>query len=282
MQRERLGHVVVRAELERENLVDFLIARGQHDDRHAAALTDLFTRFDAVQDGQHDIHDDQVGPFARRERDRRPSVAGRRDRIAVSLEIEAQRLKDRGLIVHDQNLLRLRDGGNHRCRHNTVPQRVRARRRVGQGAALRGTDRRNPCGRSGADGDSRARRCGARSGSSRPARRRRPGRPRHARGHPATAFGLDDVFGALSAQALARAARRDATDRTPPRRSSRRRRSSGGLARCARRRIAARIAGHRLCDRDAGRAPPPRRLPNSRSNSHNSIAARSTEALRDA
>ena len=106
MQRKRLGDVVVRAQLERQNLVDLLILGGQHDDRHAARLADLAAGLDAVEHGQHDVHDDEVGPLARGQRDRAASVAGRRNRIAASFEVEAQRLQDRRLIVDDQNLLR--------------------------------------------------------------------------------------------------------------------------------------------------------------------------------
>jgi hypothetical protein len=65
VQREGLGDVVVGAEFERQDLVDFLILRGEHDDRNAAGLADLTARFDPVEHGQHDVHDDQVGALAR-------------------------------------------------------------------------------------------------------------------------------------------------------------------------------------------------------------------------
>ena len=58
--RERLGDVVVGADLEPGDLVGLAAFRGQHDDRHLAARAQLAADFDPVELGQHQVEDDQV------------------------------------------------------------------------------------------------------------------------------------------------------------------------------------------------------------------------------
>ena len=70
-----------------------------------AELANLFARLDAVENGQHDVEHDQVGLLALRHRDRAATVAGRDHGVAAAFKIEAQRLKDRRLVVDDQDLL---------------------------------------------------------------------------------------------------------------------------------------------------------------------------------
>ena len=58
---ERLGDVVVRAGVER---LDLLVAgrpRGQHDDRHRVPSADAVQDLDAVEVGQSEVEDDDVG-----------------------------------------------------------------------------------------------------------------------------------------------------------------------------------------------------------------------------
>ena len=105
MQRKRLGNVVVGAELERQHLIDLLVLRRQHDDRHRAELANFLARLDAVEHGQHDVEHDEVGLLALRHRDRAAAVAGRDDGVAAALQIEPQRLQDRGLVVDDEDFL---------------------------------------------------------------------------------------------------------------------------------------------------------------------------------
>ena len=105
VQRKRFGDVVVGAQLERQDLVDLLILGREHDDRHGAELANLLARFDAVEHGQHDVEHDEVRLLALRHRDRAAPVARRDDRVAAALQVEAQRLQDRRLVVDDENLL---------------------------------------------------------------------------------------------------------------------------------------------------------------------------------
>ena len=58
--RERLGDVVVGADLEPGDLVGLAALRGQHDDRHLAARAQLAADLDAVELGQHQVEDDEV------------------------------------------------------------------------------------------------------------------------------------------------------------------------------------------------------------------------------
>ena len=92
VKRKRLGNVVVGAQLECQDLVDLLILRGQHDDRHGAKLANLLAGFDPIEHGQHDVEHDQIRLLALCHRNRRATVAGGNDGVAAAFEIEAQRL----------------------------------------------------------------------------------------------------------------------------------------------------------------------------------------------
>ena len=65
---ERLGHVVVGAGVERGDLVGLAVAHGQHDDRHRAPAAQAADHVDAVDAGQAEVEDDDVGVVARGER----------------------------------------------------------------------------------------------------------------------------------------------------------------------------------------------------------------------
>ena len=105
VQRKRLGNVIVGSQLEREDLVDFLILCGQHDYRHRARFANLFARFHAVEHRQHDVEYDQVRLFVLRHSDSAAPVAGGDDFITAALEVVAQRLQDRRLVVNDEDFL---------------------------------------------------------------------------------------------------------------------------------------------------------------------------------
>ena len=57
---EGLGHVIVRAIFQPQNLVDLLALGGQHDDGHVAVLADALAYRDAVDFGQHYIQQDKI------------------------------------------------------------------------------------------------------------------------------------------------------------------------------------------------------------------------------
>ena len=61
---ERLGHVVVGAELQARHPVGFLGARGEHDDRDVAVPAEGAGHVQAVEPGQGEVQDHQVGVAA--------------------------------------------------------------------------------------------------------------------------------------------------------------------------------------------------------------------------
>ena len=58
--RERLRDVVVRAELQPEDLVELVVARRQHDDRDGALGPQPPAHLEPVDAGQHDVEHDEV------------------------------------------------------------------------------------------------------------------------------------------------------------------------------------------------------------------------------
>ena len=56
---ERLRQVVVGPDLEADDLVHVLVARGQHQDRHVGALADPAADLDPVDVREHQVEDDE-------------------------------------------------------------------------------------------------------------------------------------------------------------------------------------------------------------------------------
>ena len=129
--RERLRHVVVRAQLEARDAVDLLVARGEHHDRQPRAGADRAAHVEAVGVGQLQIEDREpdVVPLELGE----PLGAARRpdDAKAVALEVRADDRGDVLLVLDHED----RPAARH-VRHR--PPRGRARR----------APRRSACGRS--------------------------------------------------------------------------------------------------------------------------------------
>ena len=86
---ERLGQVVVGAELEPEELVELVVARGQHHDRHRRVAAQLPGDVEAVEAGQAEVEDDEVGPALTDRGQRRRAVAGGQHGEARVLEVVA-------------------------------------------------------------------------------------------------------------------------------------------------------------------------------------------------
>ena len=100
---ERLGHVVVRAELQPHDLVGILDARRQHDDRRVAFAAQGAGDLQTVDAGQAQVEHHQVRLFAPRLDQRGLPVVGLHDREAGLLQIGTHQPDDLGLIVHHQN-----------------------------------------------------------------------------------------------------------------------------------------------------------------------------------
>ena len=100
---ERLGHVVVGAGVERRDLVRLRVARRQHDDRHALHAAQPADHVDAVDAGQPEVEDDDVGMVARREIERLLAVGRGVDVVPARAQVDAQRAQDLRLVVDDQD-----------------------------------------------------------------------------------------------------------------------------------------------------------------------------------
>ena len=100
---ERLRQVVVGADLEPDDLVDVLVASGQHQDRDVGVLADALADLDAVEVGQHQVEHDQRRLLRGGERERLAAGRGRRDGVARVLQIERDERRDRALVLDDQD-----------------------------------------------------------------------------------------------------------------------------------------------------------------------------------
>ena len=99
---EGLGQVVVGAGVERGDLVALLAARRQHDDRHVRPLAQAPDHLQAVDVGQAEIEDDDVG-LARGHLDQAVG-AGRRleEPVALARQGRAQEAPDLRLVLDDR------------------------------------------------------------------------------------------------------------------------------------------------------------------------------------
>ena len=128
-QAERLGHVVLGAQLEPRDLVHLPVARGQHDDGHRVALlAQGVEHLEAVLVREHHVEDDEVGR-ARPRAASRPTlaVALDEDEVALLLEVDAQTQGDARIVLDDEDrapactvgpaaVTRLRKGGHRSIR----------------------------------------------------------------------------------------------------------------------------------------------------------------------
>ena len=103
--RERLGHVVVGADLEADDLVDLGVLRRQKDDRDGAPGPDLAADVEAAAPGHHDVEDQEVeaGRFVAELAVGVVTVLGERDVESLLLEGVAHRVAHGGLVVRDQD-----------------------------------------------------------------------------------------------------------------------------------------------------------------------------------
>src|SRR5262249_21655828 len=100
---ERLGDVVVGADLEPGELVALVYPRRQHDDRHVRLLAQRPRDVHAVEVRKAQVEDDQIGTATPRGGERVGTGAGDHDAKPGPLEIVARDLRDPRLIVHDED-----------------------------------------------------------------------------------------------------------------------------------------------------------------------------------
>ena len=178
--RERLGDVVVRAELEAEDLVDLLGLGREHDDRHGLALgAQAPADLEAVHARQHHVEDDQVEDLLVEARERFSAVRRLHHFVPIALEREGKKCLDRLLVVDEK------DSGSPVC-HDLCKNRIvgGARINLDGGAGCPRVPDRFP-----ASALCAVRRC---------VRARGPARPRAQR-VAADAFDTDRAFGSAEA-----------------------------------------------------------------------------------
>ena len=101
---EGFGDVVVGAGVERVDLVRGVGARGQHDDGHGGLLAQRGDDRGAVDVGQSEVEDDQVGPIGGGGRDGVAAGVGGGHGVAVGGEVDPQGPQDVGVVVDDEHV----------------------------------------------------------------------------------------------------------------------------------------------------------------------------------
>ncbi len=99
---ERLGEVVVGAEVEGLDLGGLGAAARQHDDRDRRPAAQAAHDVEPVHAGQAEIEDHGVGMVAGGELERVLAGAGQIDLVATGAEVDVERLQDADVVVDDQ------------------------------------------------------------------------------------------------------------------------------------------------------------------------------------
>ena len=102
---EGLFDVIVRAEIERRDLVALVRTRGDHDDRHARPGPHLLEHLHAVHVGKTEVKDDQVGTMRRDHRQRLLRAARHKRVEAVGGQNGGHEILDVLLVLDDQYLI---------------------------------------------------------------------------------------------------------------------------------------------------------------------------------
>ena len=100
---ERLGHVVVGAEIERLHLVGLRVARREHDDRHGRPAADDAAHLDARHIRQPEIEEHEIGRVLAHLMESVCAARGGRYLVSVRAQEEPDRRLNGGLIVHEQH-----------------------------------------------------------------------------------------------------------------------------------------------------------------------------------
>ncbi|MNR25185.1 hypothetical protein D3C85_1423190 [compost metagenome] len=100
----RFAHVVVGAQVEAEDLVGIVAARGEHQDRAVITIADLAANAQAVFTGQHQVEDHQVRLFLDDARRRQGAVALDRHAQAIGFQVVAGQFGQTLVVLHNQYL----------------------------------------------------------------------------------------------------------------------------------------------------------------------------------
>ena len=101
--RERLGDVVVSAELETEHGVELVVSGREHDDRHRALAANPPADLETVYLRQHQVENDEVDLLLAEQPERLLTVPSLDDPVAVPLERVREQRLDRVLVVDEKD-----------------------------------------------------------------------------------------------------------------------------------------------------------------------------------
>ncbi len=101
---ERLRNVVVRAEIERGDLVPLGDSRGEHDDRRDALFADRPDKLHAVPVRKAEIQNDKVRYVGKKRRNARRAGPRLDDLIAVRIQQRLDEAADVRIVLHEQDL----------------------------------------------------------------------------------------------------------------------------------------------------------------------------------
>ena len=103
---ERLGDVVVGAELETRDDVGLVALGGEHDDGDMPGRglrPEPPAHLEAVDPGEHQVEDDEIGQTGARRRDRFLPAGDAGHGEALLLEVVLDQFQDVALVVHDED-----------------------------------------------------------------------------------------------------------------------------------------------------------------------------------
>lgn len=98
---ERLCHIVVRADVQPEDLVGVLALRRQQNHRQVVGLAQLHRGVDAVHHRHHDVHQHEVDFLFGEDVQRLLARVGAECAVALGAEVNFQRGNDVALVVTD-------------------------------------------------------------------------------------------------------------------------------------------------------------------------------------
>ena len=102
---EGLGQVIVSTQLQPDNLVDVVVARGEHEDGQVAAGAQLTADLPSIKAGQHQVEHDQVRRPRQQLLQRDLAVGGAVDLEALALQIEPHKVDDVLFVIDEEDRL---------------------------------------------------------------------------------------------------------------------------------------------------------------------------------
>ena len=101
---ERLGHVIIRAQVKAANDVILVVAHGQHDDGRRGLGADTLANRETVHFGQVDIQDDQVRLLCLPAAQRGLPVEGAKNLEAGAAQGKSDEVSKHAVIINDKRL----------------------------------------------------------------------------------------------------------------------------------------------------------------------------------